>query len=338
MPRFVWREAFVAMTVAACARPPAPQPAPASAPIAIVVHGGAGTIRREQMTPERAAALRRDLEAAVRAGYAILAAGGSSLDAVEAAVRVLEDSPLFNAGRGAVLTADGTVELDASIMDGAAFRAGAVASLRTVKNPIHLARLVMERTPHVLLVGEGAERFAREMGVEIVDPSYFITPERRQQWERLRARPPASEEDAGATAFGTVGAVALDRQGRLAAATSTGGTMNKRPGRVGDSPIIGAGTYANRRCAVSATGTGEFFIRNAVAYDICARMEYLGQSIEEAARAVVLEKLVAQGGDGGVIALDARGRMAMPFNTPGMYRAWAGPDGRVEVRFYRDED
>jgi len=321
----------------ACAPARRNEPAPRLAPIAIVVHGGAGTIRREQMTPERAAALRRDLETAVRAGYAILASGGSSLDAVEAAVRVLEDSPLFNAGRGAVLTADGTVELDASIMDGAAFRAGAVASVRTVKNPIHLARLVMERTPHVLLVGDGAERFAREMGVEIVDPDYFITPERRQQWERLRARPPADDADAAA-AFGTVGAVALDRQGRLAAATSTGGTMNKRPGRVGDSPIIGAGTYANRRCAVSATGAGEFFIRNAVAYDICARMEYLGQSIEAAARAVVLEKLAAQGGDGGVIALDARGRMAMPFNTPGMYRAWAGPDGRVEVRFYRDED
>ncbi len=242
----------------------------------------------------------------------MLRGGGSSLDAVIAVITVLEDSPLFNAGKGAVLTNAGTVELDAAIMDGSALRAGAVAGVKHVKNPITLARLVMEKSPHVMLAGDGAEAFAKEL-------------------ERIKAA------EAKQRAHGTVGAVALDQQGRLAAGTSTGGTANKRWGRIGDSPIIGAGTYANDACAVSGTGVGEFFIRNVVGHDICARMRYKSESLEQAAHEVVMDELVAQHGDGGVIALDKDGHFALPFNTEGMYRGYVGPDGQIVIKIYKDE-
>lgn len=306
-------------------------------PIRLVVHGGAGTMSRAELTPEREAAIRADLERALRAGHAVLAKGGASLDAVTKAVVVLEDSPYFNAGKGAVFNHDGVNELDASIMDGATRKAGAVAGVRRVKNPILLARAVMEKSAHVMLVGDGAEAFGRSVGVELVEPSYFRTEER---WEQLRKaleaekKPRAALEPAAH--FGTVGALALDRAGHLAAATSTGGMTNKRWGRVGDSPIIGAGTYANGQCAVSGTGWGEFFIRAAVAHDICARVAYRGDSIEAAAKAVVMDVVPALGGDGGVIALDARGNYAMPFNTQGMYRGTIDADGKVTIAIFAE--
>jgi len=316
----------------------------------IVIHGGAGTIRRDQMTPEREQAYRAKLEEAVRAGHAILAAGGSSLDAVVAAVQVMEDSPLFNAGKGAVFTAEGTNELDAAIMDGRTMAAGAVAGVKRIRSPIALARLVMERSPHVFMIGTGAETFAQEQGVELVDPSYFFTQERWDALQRAKAAEAARRPSAlGHPArdaegrpidekFGTVGAVALDQHGNLAAATSTGGMTNKRFGRVGDVPVIGAGTYAsNRSCAVSATGHGEFFIRWTVAHDICARVRYQGVSLEEAAHAVVMQELVEAGGEGGIIAMDPAGNIVMKLNSPGMYRAYAGPDGRVVTKIYADE-
>ena len=339
-------------------------------PIVIAIHGGAGTIRRGSMTPEMEQAYRAKLEEALRAGYAVLQQGGTSLDAVVAAIVILEDSPLFNAGKGAVFTNAGTNELDSSIMDGATLRAGAVAGVKTVKNPIRLARAVMEKSPHVMMAGAGAEAFAAEQGLEIVDPSYFFTEARWEALQRAKAqeaeRPVlrdeeegAAETDAGARSlgaaggtpeagardvafpddykFGTVGAVALDRYGNLAAGTSTGGMTNKRWGRIGDSPIIGAGTYAsNESCAVSATGHGEFFIRNVVAYDICARMRYLGLSLQEAADQVVMQRLVEQGGEGGVIAIDRQGNIAMPFNTEGMYRGYIDRDGNLVVEIYKD--
>lgn len=303
--------------------------------IAIVIHGGAGVITRASMTPEREASYRAGLEAARDAGYAILERGGSSLDAVTTAVRVLEDNPLFNAGRGAVLTHDGYAELDASIMEGKDLRAGAIAGVRHVKNPIELARLVMERSPHVLLVGTGAEEFALEQGMVLVPNSYFRTPYRERQLEE------AIREEKGKpttkSAGGTVGAVALDRDGNLAAATSTGGMTNKRNGRVGDSPIIGAGTYAsNASCAVSATGHGEFFIRLGVARDICSRVEYRRTPLETAVREVIHDKLARLGGDGGVIALDRDGHIAMDFNSEGMFRAVRASSGRSETAVYRE--
>ncbi|ARA92056.1 beta-aspartyl-peptidase [Rhodothermaceae bacterium RA] len=318
-------------------------------PITLVVHGGAGTILRENMTPELEAAYRAALAEALRVGYAVLSEGGRSLDAVEATLRVLEDSPLFNAGRGAVFTNDGIVELDASIMDGATRGAGAVAGVRHVRHPITLARRVMEASSHVMLVGDGAEVFAREQGLEMVPNTYFHTERRRQQLEAAQQggsatgalhAPAVPAGDAMETVhkFGTVGAVALDRQGNLAAGTSTGGMTNKRWGRVGDSPIIGAGTYAdNATCAVSATGHGEYFIRGVVAHDIAALMAYGGRSLQEAADHVILEKLGAAGGTGGVIALDREGHVAMPFNTPGMYRGVVDASGTVRVYIYRDE-
>jgi beta-aspartyl-peptidase (threonine type) len=323
----------------------------AQRPLRLVVHGGAGTISRDQMTPELEAQYRADLERALRAGHEVLKRGGTSLDAVETTVRVLEDSPLFNAGKGAVFTHDGRNELDASIMDGATLKAGAVAGVHRVKNPISLARLVMERSAHVLLAGDGAEAFAREQGVELVDPKYFFTERRwkaledakkKEAEERKAGKPNArvttiSESDD--YKFGTVGAVALDGAGNLAAATSTGGMTNKRYGRVGDSPIVGAGTYANNRtCAVSATGHGEFFIRSVVAYDIAALMEYKGLPLKEAADEVVMNKLVKLGGEGGVIAVDARGNVAMPFNTPGMFRGTIDEQGRVTVDIYQNRE
>jgi beta-aspartyl-peptidase (threonine type) len=306
---------------------------------AIAVHGGAGTMSRADLTPELEAEIRAALDAAIDAGDAVLRAGGPALDAVSAAVVVLEDSPHFNAGKGAVFNADGINELDASIMDGATLRAGAVAGLHRVRNPIRLARAVMEQSRHVMLIGDGAEAFARTVGVELVDPGYFRTEHR---WEALQKARAAEKEGAStplpsSAYFGTVGAVALDAQGRLAAATSTGGMTNKRWGRVGDAPILGAGTYANAHCAVSATGWGEFFIRLAVAHDICARIEYRGDGVAEAAGEVVMKRVPALGGDGGVIALDAEGEISMPFNTAGMYRAWRKPDGSRGRAIFRDE-
>jgi beta-aspartyl-peptidase (threonine type) len=300
----------------------------------MVIHGGAGTIERREMTPENEAAHRAGLEQSLKAGYDILQRGGSSLDAVEAAIRVLEDNPLFNAGKGAVFTHEGTNELDASIMDGKTLNAGAVADLQHIRNPISLARLVMEKSPHVMLVGAGAEAFARKMGMQFVDQKYFYTDERWQslQKEKAKSSPvPVSDKDR----HGTVGAVALDKAGNLAAGTSTGGTTNKQFGRVGDSPIIGAGTYANNRtCAVSCTGDGEYFIRSVVAYDISAMMEYKGMPVQAAAQAA-LDKALKLGGTGGLIAIDKEGHFAMPFNTSGMYRGKVGPDGKVTVEIYK---
>ncbi len=274
------------------------------------------------MTPEREAEYRAALRAALDAGYAVLEGGGTSLDAVTAAVRSLEDHPLFNAGKGAVLNAEGVCELDASIMDGSTRAAGAVAGVRHVRNPILLARAVMEKSPHVLLSGDGAETFAKARGLELVAGDYFITEPRRQEQQRLQEKDAASPAAGGPSPQGTVGAVALDRHGHLAAATSTGGMTNKRFGRIGDSPIIGAGNYAHdATCAVSATGHGEFFIRSVVAYDVSALMEYRGWPLEKAA-AEAIRKMGALGGTGGLIAVDARGHVALPFNTAGMYRAY----------------
>jgi len=308
-------------------------------PLAIAIHGGAGVIDRAQMAPEREASYLMGLSAALDAGYAILERGGSSLDAVTEAVRLLEDDPQFNAGRGAVLTHDGKAELDASIMDGAGPRAGAVAGIRHVKNPIGLARLVMDKSPHVMLMGEGAEEFAREQGLEFVPNTYFITPYREQELQRALRRELHAEKGAPApgTITGTVGAVALDGSGNLAAATSTGGTTNKRYGRVGDSPIIGAGTYANNEsCAVSATGSGEFFIRSVVAHDIHALVQYKQLSIADAAKEVVQVKLKRAGGDGGIIAIDHSGQIVLEFNCEGMFRGARDSRGRREVAIYQE--
>jgi beta-aspartyl-peptidase (threonine type) len=306
-------------------------------PLAIAIHGGAGVVDRAQMAPEREASYLAGLSAALDAGYAILERGGSSLDAVAEAVRLLEDDPQFNAGRGAVLTHDGEAELDASIMDGVGPRAGAVAGLRHVKNPIGLARLVMDKSPYVMLIGEGAEKFAREQGLEFVPNTYFRTPYREQELQRAIQRERQSDQgtQAPGTITGTVGAVAVDRAGNLAAATSTGGTTNKRYGRVGDSPIIGAGTYANNEsCAVSATGSGEFFIRSVVAYDIHALVQYKQLSLQDAASEVVQVKLKRAGGDGGIIAVDRAGHIVLEFNCEGMFRGARDSRGRREVAIY----
>ena len=310
-------------------------------PIAIAIHGGSGTIERGEFSPEREAEVRATLEQAVRAGYELLAAGGTSLDAVTRAVTLLEDSPHFNAGRGAVFNAEGKNELDASIMEGAALNAGAVAAVHRVRNPVLLARKVMEESAHVMLMGEGAETFAREHGIALEDDAYFHTDYRWQQLQRAKA---ASQPDSTFlsetpdTWFSTVGAVALDANGNLAAATSTGGMTNKRWGRVGDSPIIGAGTYAdNRSCAVSATGHGEYFIRATAARDICARVQYTGVSLQAAAERVVKQQLTEMGGDGGIIAVDPAGNLALVFNTSGMYRASIDQRGALYVAIFGDE-
>ncbi|NIM68910.1 MAG: hypothetical protein GTN86_00215 [Xanthomonadales bacterium] len=306
------------------------------APIAIAVHGGAGTISRELMTPQREQAFRTKLEEAIRAGHGVLTAGGTSLEAVTRAIRILEDSPLFNAGKGAVFNAAGQNELDASIMDGASLDAGAVAAVHRVRNPIDLALRVMTHSKHVMLIGEGAEQFAREQGFELVDPGYFHTEDRWQELQAAKARELTRHRDPEKW-LSTVGAVALDRAGNLAAGTSTGGLTNKRWGRVGDSPIIGAGTYANNdSCAVSATGTGEFFIRHVVAHSICVRVAG-GEDVASAANAMVNEVLAAAGGDGGVIAMDGKGNIAMPHNTPGMHRASIDRNEVLFVGIYRDE-
>ncbi len=319
--------------------------------IGLVIHGGAGTIERSKMTPEGEAEYRAALERALSAGYEILKRGGSSLDAVESAVRVLEDDPHFNAGKGAVFTSAGTNELDASIMDGKTLKAGAVAKVRHIKNPIGLARMLMEKSEQVvtkeprvgpvLMVGEGAEAFAQENGIEMVDEKYFFT---QKRWDALQKIKQAEKESgAGGKKFfiseedrhGTVGAVALDQHGNLAAATSTGGMTNKKPGRIGDSPIIGAGTYAsNATCAVSCTGDGEYFIRAAVAHEISVLMQYRGMSLRDAA-ATALDEAKKLGGEGGLIAIDKNGEISLPFNTNGMYRGHVDPNGKFVVEIYK---
>jgi beta-aspartyl-peptidase (threonine type) len=312
-------------------------------PIALCVHGGAGVLTRQHTTPKASLQYRSELEKALRAGHAVLTSGGTALDAVMVAVSALEDCPLFNAGRGSVLTADGEVEMDAAIMDGEALRAGAVTGVRRVKNPVRLARQVMERSGHVLLAGEGAERFARECDLDFQPLAYFVTEKRRAQLERTRAASPQatslSESEPASKKFGTVGAVALDRNGHLAAATSTGGMTNKRPGRIGDSPVIGAGTYADdRAAAVSATGHGEMFLRVAAAHEVCARMRHGGASLREAADRVVHEELPRVGGQGGLIAVDGRGRVVWSLNTAGMYRGQIDEAGSVRTAIFADEE
>ncbi|HVI58173.1 MAG TPA: isoaspartyl peptidase/L-asparaginase [Luteimonas sp.] len=311
-----------------------------TSPTALAIHGGAGVIERERLGADDERAIRADLDAALDAGHAVLARGGGALDAVEAAVRALEDSPRFNAGHGAVYDADGRHELDASLMEGHTRRAGAVAGVTTVRNPVSLARAVMAHSPHVLLVGAGAEAFA-DTRAEIarVPNAWFDTDHRRRELEQAQARERADAEvvvDLKGRYFGTVGAVALDARGHLAAATSTGGMTNKRWGRVGDTPLVGAGTWADDRCAVSGTGWGEFFIRCAVAHDIAARMAYRGDSLADAAGAVVMQAVPRLGGDGGAIAVDRDGNIAMPFNTAGMYRGWIRPDGSRGTAIFRD--
>ncbi len=305
----------------------------------LVIHGGAGTIERDRMTPERDAEIRAALTQALETGSAVLSEGGSALDAVEATIRVLEDNPNFNAGRGAVFTAAGRNELDASIMDGRTRDAGAVAGVTATRHPISLARAVMEDSPHVMMVATGANEFSIEQGLEQADPEWFHTQERYDQLQRFLSRDSADASDqAGADyKFGTVGAVALDMEGNLAAGTSTGGMTGKLYGRVGDSPVIGAGTYAdNRACAISATGAGEYYIREGVAHEICARIRFLGESPQEAADFVQAETL-EMGGSGGVIVLGADGDWAYSFNTAGMYRGMAAKDSHVSVGIYGDE-
>jgi beta-aspartyl-peptidase (threonine type) len=302
----------------------------------LAIHGGAGTLPRAEMSSDREQLYRAGLTEALAAGYSVLESGGTSLDAVTRAVAALEDDPLFNAGRGAVFTIDGHNELDASIMDGATLRAGAVSGLTHIKNPIELARTVMEHSDYVLLAGSGAEEFALTRGFQLVPRSYFHTAERWRQLERIRAGD-GELSPLTISHVGTVGAVARDSHGRLAAATSTGGMTGKRYGRIGDSPVIGAGTYADdRSCAVSATGHGEIFIRAAVAHDICARMRFGGRNLDQAVREVVLEELPALGGEGGVIAMDRRGQVAMEFNSEGMFRASRVHGGEAKVAIYRD--
>jgi len=304
----------------------------AAAPM-LLVHGGAGVIRRE-MDSDTEHGVRAALAEALRCGHASLAAGGSALDAVTAAVAVLEDAPHFNAGHGAVFTHDGINELDAAIMDGTTLRAGAVAGVRHVRNPVMLARAVMEHSPHVVLAGAGAEAFAREQNVVLVDPGYFRT-ERR--WRELQVARHRATRNEPVDHFGTVGAVALDAQGRLAAATSTGGMTDKRWGRIGDSPVIGAGTYANAACAMSGTGWGEFYIRTAAAHAVCMRVAAMHQSVQEAVEAVVNQEIPALGGSGGAIVLGADGTFAMPFNTDGMFRGHIGNDAEPHVAIWPDE-
>jgi len=303
-----------------------------------VIHGGAGVVAKE-VTPEKEKAMRAELQKALQTGFAVLKSGGSSLDAVSKAIVLMEDSPLFNAGKGAVFNHDGKNELDASIMDGATQRAGSVANVHRIRNPILLARAVMEKSQHVMLVGDGAEAFAESIGVTLVDPKYFYTEGRWQELQKaLKEEQQQAVDPAKAPHHGTVGAVALDMAGHLAAGTSTGGMTNKRFGRVGDSPIIGAGTYANATCAVSATGWGEFYIRANAAHDICARVEYKGEALAQAADDVVMGIVPKLGGDGGVIALDADGNFATPFNTEGMYRGWIDKEGKMHIAIFAEKE
>ncbi|HWQ08607.1 MAG TPA: isoaspartyl peptidase/L-asparaginase [Holophaga sp.] len=308
--------------------------------IAIAIHGGAGVIRRDDMSPEKEQAMRAGLDAALEAGHGVLARGGSAMDAVIAAVTSMEDNPNFNAAKGAVFTLDGTIELEAAVMDGATQDAGTVTGVTCVKNPVRLARRVMEATPHVTLAGKAADHFAQRQGLECVDPGYFFTETRWRalQEEKARLAKGGSEADVPEhRKHGTIGAVALDAEGRLAAATSTGGRTAKWPGRVGDTAVIGAGTWADRTCALSCTGHGEMFMRAAAAHDVAARMKYLGQGLQEACGAVVLDTLVQLGGTGGMIGVDARGNVAMPINCEGMYRGMVDGEGRRMVAIYADE-
>jgi beta-aspartyl-peptidase (threonine type) len=299
----------------------------------LVIHGGAGNITKENLPPEIAAQFESKLNEVLRNGDSILKAGGTSLDAVESCVRMMEDCPLFNAGKGAVFNAEGINELDAAIMDGKTGLAGAVAGVTTIRNPISAARVVMEKSNHVMLAGKGAEAFAAEQGLEIVSPEYFFTQPRWDSYLKAKTHfDSISELD---KKHGTVGCVALDTYGNLAAATSTGGMTFKKYGRIGDTPVIGAGTYAdNKTCAVSATGHGEFFIRNLVAYDIAAILKYKGLSVSEAAEVVVMHKLKKQGGTGGIIAVDKNGNIAMPFNTSGMFRGYVKAGGEMMVGIF----
>jgi L-asparaginase / beta-aspartyl-peptidase len=305
---------------------------------ALALHGGAGTILRSAMTPEKEAAYTSALRTALDLGYAVLEKGGSALEAVEKTVISLEDCPLFNAGRGSVFTADGRHEMDASIMDGLSREAGAVSMVHGVRNPVSLARLVMTHSGHVMLAGDGAMAYAKAMGVKMEDEAYFYDQFRYDQWQSVVGSESFQLDHAAAKKdekFGTVGAVALDVHGNIAAATSTGGMTNKKFGRIGDSPIIGAGTYAyNKTCAVSCTGSGEYFIRGVVAYDVSCLMEYKGLSLQAACDEVVHHRLMEIGGDGGLVALDAMGNIAMVFNTEGMYRACRGAGGAGEVGIY----
>jgi beta-aspartyl-peptidase (threonine type) len=309
---------------------------------AIAIHGGAGTILRSLMTVPKEIAYSQGLSDAIDAGNSILKSGGSSLDAVEAAVKSMEDFPLFNAGRGAVFTNNGTHEMDASIMDGNTLEAGAVSGISLAKNPVSLARAVKEKSGHVFLCGKEAEAFGKTVGISFQDESYFYTEERYKQWQDVKDSDTyqldhSDKTETGERKFGTVGAVALDIHGNIAAATSTGGMTNKRFGRIGDSPIIGAGTYANNKtCAISCTGHGEFFIRAVVAYDISCLMEYKGYSLKQACDYVVKDKLVKFGGEGGLIAIDAMGNIELPFNSQGMYRAWSVEGETSHVKIYED--
>ena len=316
----------------------------------LVVHGGAGTIKKQHMSDAQEAAYRKTLEEALQTGYAILSSGGTSIDAVEQVVRVLENSPLFNAGRGSVYNTEGMQEMDASIMDGNTGNAGAVAGVSRLKNPISAARLVMDSSRHVMLTGKGAELYATNNGQETADADYFYNERRWKQFQRAKQREAVELDhsdqgywyDQGLTLeehekYGTVGAVALDQHGNLAAATSTGGLTNKKYGRVGDSPLIGAGTWADNTCAISCTGHGEYFMRNVVAYDIAAQMQYKNKSLKKAAHKVVNEKLKSQKGRGGIIGVDRKGNVVMTFNTKGMYRGYINNDGHSHVFIYKEE-
>lgn len=305
----------------------------------LAIHGGAGTLLRGQMTAQKEQDYTTALQQALDAGHTILVKGGEALDAVEAAVRVLEDCPLFNAGRGSVFTADGTHQMDAAIMEGRTLNAGAVSLITGIRNPISLSRDVMEKSNHVFLAGEGAMHFAQKLGYQLEEPSYFHNDLRHEQWLDLRNSEAfqLDHSDKKDSKFGTVGAVACDAHGNLAAATSTGGMTNKKWGRVGDSPMIGAGTYANNAtCAISCTGSGEFFIRGVVAYDVSCLMEYRGLSVAEAAHEVIDHRVLALGGDGGLIAVDAQGNIAMPFNTEGMYRGFVTSTGKTGIAIYKE--
>lgn len=322
---------------------------------AIVLHGGAGTILKENMSPELEKEYRSKLAEALQAGYDTLNHGGTSVDAVVTAIRILEDSPLFNAGKGSVFTSEGKNEMDASIMSGKTLKAGAVAGVRKIKNPIMAALCVMERSQHVLMVGPGAEKFAKTCKCDTADPAYFFEQIRWDQLQKIKKTdkseldhgngiesekgpilPPPIDESYPDQKFGTVGVAALDQYGDIAAGTSTGGMTNKKYGRVGDSPIIGAGTYANNKtCAVSCTGYGEYFMRSVVAYDISALMEYKGMTLQEACSEVIYQKLIEIGGEGGLVAIDAKGNIAMPFNSAGMYRGYMKSNGEKDILIYR---
>jgi beta-aspartyl-peptidase (threonine type) len=318
---------------------------PPFGPITLVIHGGAGTILKENLTAEKEKLYHESLTRALDSGYFVLAKGGKSVEAVIAAIKVMEDSPLFNAGKGAVFSNDGKQELDASIMDGSNLKAGAVAGVTTIKNPIAAAYAVMINSKHVMLIGNGAEKFAHEQGLDLVDPSYFFDSARYEQWqmvlkkEQLKATSMTGDEDPFIinSKFGTVGAVALDQFGNIAAGTSTGGMTNKKWGRVGDAPIIGAATYANNKtCGVSSTGYGEYFIRLVVAHDISAMMEYGGLSLQQAADSVIMKKLPALGGDGGIVALDRQGNISMTFCSAGMYRGFIKKKGEGKTFIFKE--